>query len=194
MKPKNAKPTGPSQPAVEGQTAQTGNTGTPLQVENVQYNMKMRAVQSKIGLYSKLANAGLWLTAIFTAYFLATLVDSAGGQGEDLGEAAVLQISLLIVSVPVFVVAHLKREKDLAVNPELSDDLFFKKSVRRNLSLAVFLTAAVLFGAIFNTLSKLFLDSGDTIEGTTIANFFIFTLAFAAVLAYNWRLHRLTKR
>jgi hypothetical protein len=54
----------PPAPLEHHNYSQTGNSGTPLQVENVQYNMKVKPVESKIGTYLRLTMLGLWLTVI----------------------------------------------------------------------------------------------------------------------------------
>ena len=184
----------PDVPLPPHQYSQTGNTGTPLQVENVQYGMRMRPVESKVGLYLRLTMLGLWVTVFAVCVLLANIIDKVMKDSTaDLGSALVVVLSLCAVSVPLFVVANKKRATAIQNDPRLLDDLFFKKQVRKSLNTAVILTAIAGFITILSLLSTLFLKN----SGLEIADFLmglIFSAGFGLVLAFTWQLHAKTQR
>lgn len=184
----------PPRPNVVNQSSQTGNTGTPVQVENVQYSMKVKPVESKIGLYTRLANMSLWFTVVFICIFLVTIVEKISGHGGDITSIAIITFSLSIVTVPIFVISNKKRSKELDTNPELIDDLFFKKSIRNNLYSAIVLTAISVFGTVSTFLFLLFKGSASGRSFSSVINWFIFAGGFGAVMAVLWPLHARTKR
>src|SRR5690348_2839325 len=69
--------------------AQTGNTGVPIQVENVQYNMKVKPVESKIGTYLRLTMLGLWFSVAAVCSLLAGIINKVGNEFYDVGPVAV---------------------------------------------------------------------------------------------------------
>ncbi len=187
-----------AQPAAapDPQTAQTGNSGTPLQVESVQYNMGMKPVESKVGLYIKIAGAGLWFTVVFVCIFLATLVQRiAGDTNSDLAGALVLTLSLSVVTTPIFIVAYKKFLAENAKNPATQDDIFFKKHVRKNLWTSIVFGAIAAVSTVYQFLSTMFLSSSN--NGSSYAGGFsalVFTLGFGGIVYFYWCLHATTRR
>lgn len=180
-------------PAVNN-TAQTGNVGTPLQVENVQYNMSVKPVESKVGLYMRVLSIAMWFTVIFACSFLSSLVSRiVGDDSSDLGSALVVTLSLLAVSTPIFVVAYRKFKNEERNNPAVIDDLFFKKSVRQNLWVGVVLGAIAAFSFIYTVLSGAFLEDNEA-DPAGIFSALIFTLGFGSIVWFYWKLHAQTKR
>jgi len=183
----------PPAPVQNNMTAQTGNTGTPLQIENVQYNMKMKPVQSKVGLYIKIAGVSLWFTVVFVSGFLASLVQQLGGSDEQLGSLLVLTLSLAIVTIPIFVIAYRKFMAEQKKNPTSADDIFFKQSVRNGLWFSVVLGAIAAVVTLYQFMSSAFLpDSGSTYTGAFSA--LMFALGFGGMVYFYWRLHAKTQR
>ncbi|MDX1765675.1 MAG: hypothetical protein R3313_01850 [Candidatus Saccharimonadales bacterium] len=176
------------------ETAQTGNTGTPVQVENVQYNMGVKPVESRIGTFLKISAVGLWLTVIFVSWFVASIIGLASdGSTDGLSGQIVFTVSLSAVSVPTFVIADRKVREELLKNNALVDDLFFKKNVRSGLNAAIGLTGISAFITIFTFLSAAFIADSDVgfLNGFQSL---VFTAGFGCALLYYWRLHALTKR
>lgn len=184
----------PPAPLPHHNYTQTGNTGVPMQVENVQYNMNIKPVESKIGLYMRLMMLGLWVSVIAVCSFFAQLASKvADPDMTDMGATIVGVVSFLVVSVPVFWIANLKRKAAMEKDPRLVEDLFFKKRVRKSLRFAVVLTAIATFVAVFTLLSGLFLQN----EETDMSAFFAalsFALGFGGILAFVWQLHARTQR
>ena len=56
------------------ETNQTGGTGTPKQVENVQYNVNVGAVKSKVGLASSLSAIFGWITVLMVVCSLLAII------------------------------------------------------------------------------------------------------------------------
>lgn len=185
----------PPAPAPYHQYAQTGNTGQPIQVENVQYNMTMKPVESKIGLYMRLTMLGLWVSVTAACVFLAQLISKTANSGTDMGMTAVVVISFLAVSLPIFWFANQKRLAAMQKDPRLVDDLFYKKRVRKSLRFAIILTAIAGFISVFTLLSMLFLKNDNS--STKVQDFFaalVYTAGFGGILAFTWKLHAKTQR
>jgi len=176
------------------ETAQTGAADKPLQVENVQYSMGVKPVESRIGTFLKISAAGLWLTAIFVSWLVASIIGLASdGNTDGLSGQIVITVSLSAVSVPMCVIADRKVREELLKNQALVDDLFFKKNVRSGLNAAIGLTGITAFITVFTFLSAAFIADSDVgfINGFQSL---IFTGGFAGALYYYWRFHAMTKR
>lgn len=183
----------PQAPVAYNQLAQTSNAGTPLQVENVQYNMRMKPVESKVGLYIKIAGAGLWFTVLFLCGFLTTLIHKIAGDGGDLGAALVFTLSLAVVTTPIFILAYRKFRTEQLKNPITSDDIFFKRSVRRSLTWGIIFGAIAAIITLFQFMSALFLkNSGGSYSSALSA--LVFALGFGGIVYFYWRLHAKTQR
>ena len=183
----------PQPPVHNNMTAQTSNAGTPLQIENVQYNMRMKPVESKVGLYIRFAGVGLWFTAFFVAGFFASLIQQLSGSDQQLANALVFTLSLSVVTVPIFLVAYSKFRSEQKRNPASIDDIFFKQSVRRGLWFNVVIGAIVAIATVYQILSAAFLpDNGTTY--TSGLSTFCFALGAGGVVYFYWRLHAQTQR
>ena len=174
-------------------TAQTGNAGMPLQVENVQYNMKMKPVQSKIGLYIKIASTSLWFTVVFVCAFLATVIQKVAGNSGDLGSSFVLTLSLAVVTTPIFLVAYSKFRAEERKNPISRDDIFLKQSVRKGLWGAVVLGAIASVIALYQVLGATFLKESSASYATGFSAL-VFALGFGSLVYFYWGLHAKTQR
>jgi len=185
-------PAAPS-PVTNNFSAQTGNTGTPIQVENVQYNMKMKPVESKVGLYIKVASVGLWFTVLFVASFLSTLVQKIAGNGGDVANELVLTLSLSVVAIPIFLIAYKKFRAELVKNPVTNDDIFFKKIVRLNLWWGIIWGALASVITVYQLLAAAFLRNSS---GSYAAAFsaLMYALGFGVIIMFYWRLHAKTQR
>jgi|GEM_PF-2169457 len=183
----------PPTPAPYNQSSQTSNNGTPIQVENVQYNMRMKPVESKVGLYIKIAGAGLWFTVFFVCGFLSTLIDRIAGSHNDLGAALVLTLSLAVVTTPIFIIAYKKFHAEQLKNPITNDDIFFKRSVRRNLTWGIVFGAIAAIITLYQFMSAAFLkNSGGSYSSALSA--LIFALGFGGIVFFYWQLHAKTQR
>src|SRR3990167_10562280 len=184
----------PQNPVAANQSAQTGASATPVQVENVQYNMNVKPVESKVGVYVRIASIGLAVGVLTVIYIINSLIaKQLSNDTVDLGIVMVLSISLLAVAIPTYYISNSKLTKELSDNPSLYDDLFFKKTVRRSLVSSVILTAGSLFFTIYGFASVMFLDKSDLKPQHAYA-WLAYTLGFAVIMAYYWRLHKRTKR
>lgn len=184
----------PQNPVPVTQTAQTGASGTPMQVENVQYNMNVKPVESKVGVYIRIASIGLVVGVLTVVYLINSLIaKQISSEDIDLGVVFVLSISLLAVAIPTYYISNSKLSKELAGNSALYDDLFLKKTVRRSLVGSVILTAMSLFFTLFTFISLMFLE-GSNLELEDAYGWLLYSLGFGAILAYFWRLHKRTKR
>lgn len=188
-------PPPPAQPAPVNQYSQSGNAGVPLQVENVAYNMRMRPVESKIGLYMRFTNWGLWISVFAVCGFFATIVGRIAGSDSDLGVATALAFSFSAIAVPIFIIANKKRNAELDTNPALIDDIFYKRSIRQGLGWAIGLTAVSTFFMLYGFLSLLFLNKDpDSSDTATPFQAFIYALGFGAALYFYWLQHARTRR
>lgn len=189
------------------QTSQTGNAGTPIQVENVQYNVNVKRVTSKIGLSVFLSAILLWvisfiaivvLTAIRTKFFPDCEFGPKGiGFCENdvsfFGETMVFSISALIPVVPIFIFLIYRTKKILAENPSSSDDIFFKRTIRFHLVISLLVALGWSYVAVYNFLAKIFLKYQD-ITGGMIADSFIYAVIFIVMTFFFWRYEKRTRR
>ncbi|HUD07041.1 MAG TPA: hypothetical protein VMR34_04080 [Candidatus Saccharimonadales bacterium] len=188
------QPTTQSQPS--GQPPMQSQPATqPNPVNNNGPNQNLTVNQtsavSKVGVYARIAFFDLWLLVFATCIALNIIVGSASSRSV----AIVFLIAELIITIPTFVIANKKREKELSQNPSLIEDIFLKKYIRKNLFIAVFLTIISAFILIFEILLKLFVSSAShsiTVKG--ILDELIFTIGFGLVLAFYWKQHKRTVR
>ena len=179
-------------PAPPNTTAQTGNAGSPIQVENVQYNMAMNPVESRVGFFLKIASVGLWFMAFFVAVTLATIIARVDDESVEIASILVFTVSLAVAAVPTFFIANMKMQTELEKNPAQVDDLFFKKATRTGLYIAVLATGISVIAAVYNLLGSAFLDNSGSVTG--FFQSLAFVASFGAVLAYFWALHAKTRR
>lgn len=179
-------------PAPPNTTAQTGNAGSPIQVENVQYNMAMNPVESRVGFFLKIASVGLWFMAFFAAVTMATIIARVDDESVEIAGILVFTVSLAVAAIPTYFIANNKMNEELQKNPAQVDDLFFKKATRTGLYVAVIATGISVIAAVYNLLGSAFLEDSGSVTG--FFQSLAFAASFAAVLAYFWSLHGKTKR
>lgn len=189
----NMPPPPPNQMAAPNMYAQTGNAGVPLQVESVQYNMMMHPVESRVGFFLRLASLGLWVMIIFVASSFAAIISNAQNDSSGVGGIIVFTISIACAAIPIFLISNKKMNQELAKNPAMVDDLFFKKSTRSGLYAAIVFTAIALIAAVYNLLAAAFLKEGSG-SASGFFQCFVFALCFGGGLFYYWNLHSKTRR
>lgn len=176
------------------QTSQTGAQGpAPIQVENVQYNMRVGTVRSKIGLITFLFAIGAWVIS-FVAIFLLTAIQVtiSGGENIVLGTVIVFSIAVLVPVAPIFWYVRNRLNKVLVESPGLVDDLFFKRTIRLSLIIAIFIAVIRIIGFVYSLLSRLFLDGNST--WSSIINSFIAAVVFSGLALLFLQYQLKTKR
>ncbi|MBI3231505.1 MAG: hypothetical protein HYZ51_00250 [Candidatus Doudnabacteria bacterium] len=178
-------------------TNQTGGTGTPVQLENVQYNVQVGKVRSKIGFAAFLMAILVWLAAGVLLFLLLTLrakiLPSVGDELTDLAGQIVLSIAFLVPLVPALWYTRRRLHKILAENPASADDLFFKRTIRFHLVIGVLVALLWIAIAVYNILAKVFLDNADITSGAT-EDSVIFALIFGSVAMFLLHYQNMTKR
>jgi hypothetical protein len=124
--------------------------------------------------------------------FLSGVITAIAEDG-DFGPVAVFSIALAAVSVPILVIANQKRGKEMARDPRLIDDLFYKRRIRHSLVVAVVFSGIMAFTVLYELLAKMFLHQDD-ISGASILSSLVFLLGFSGILAFVWQLHAKTQR
>lgn len=177
-------------------TSQTGGPGTPIQVENVQYEVKVGRVRSKVGFAAFVMAILVWLIAGIIMGLLLVLrerlIPLAGDNPID-ASGIVLFISFLIPLVPLLWYTLIQLKKIIAANPAATDDIFFKKTIRFHLFVSGLIAVAWIGIEVFNILSKLFLPK-ENITMTAVLDGFIFALVFGALPFIFLHYQKLTKR
>lgn len=141
------------QAPAETPIAQTGTGSTPIQVENVQYNVPVPHYTSKPGLVfgiAKISLAAFLLAVASSLYEITGLL--LGFAGEHVAGNIQLMVSL---SVPAGVIAFVsvRRMKTIiADSPALLEDITFKARLRRAFIFFLSLSALFVFVTIFNTI------------------------------------------
>lgn len=178
-------------------TAQTGGVGAPIQLENVQYNVKLKKTRSKVGLASTISAIFGWLTAIMIVTFLLALrsmwLPDAGEDTSGAKEMIVFAIAVLVPVLPICIFAIKRLNKALSENPATVDDVFFKKSIRFNLILSLLAACGWAIVFVYNILAKIILHNQDLSRGAIIDGF-LFFLPTAALVYLFWHYQKLTKR
>lgn len=176
--------------------AQTGAASTPLQVENVQYNVSVGKTKSKIGVATFFMALCAWVMGFLgIALLLAIREALIPGEGDsmEIKETIVFVISGLIPFVAVFAYAFVRIGAIIRDNPAAIDDIFFKRLIRWNLGVAGIIAMLTVFFAIYNTLSLLVLKDPEMMA-STVADSFIFMLAFVALALLFLRYELKTRR
>lgn len=179
------------------ETNQTGGTGTPKQVENVQYNVNVGTVRSKVGLASTLSSLFGWATALMAVIGMLAIVQMVlpkdVNEMQQSKESLVVAISGLVPILPLFIFTVKRLNKALKENPANWDDLFFKKSIRFNLVLALIISCFWAITLVYNILAKFILNNGNiTIQ--VVLNNLVFLLPPAALVYFYWTYQQKTKR
>lgn len=170
--------------------SQPETPSTPHNKDSVTLNTT--SVVSKIGLYARVTFFDLWIMVWVTCISLAIILNDSSA----IGNVMVFMISVLAITIPIFVIANKKRVRELQINPKLIDDIFLKKYLRVNLFSAIFTTALSLFYAIYSLLSMLFLSStGSTSDKIKMMlDGLIFAAGFGCILAFSWKQHARTTK
>ncbi len=178
-------------------TSQTGASGHPVQVENVQYNVQVGAVRSKVGLASRIAAIFIWVTAFIVIFFLLSLrsawLPDTGEEISDIKEALVFIIAVLIPVLPILFFAIKRLNKALMENVANVDDVYFKKSARFNLIFSVSIACIFAINLIYNILAKTILDNQDVSRGAIFDSLTLFLIP-AGLVYFFWHYQGKTKR
>jgi len=173
--------------------SQTGSPQKPIQVENVQYNVRVGKFFSRVGLAFTVASVSL----IFLMLVLAWVLHGVTGQmfGFEKGVVTERIILLIAISVPLLPL-HLfstKRLKKLIENPVNLEDIIFKKHLRKALWGEILIGVYYISWGIYKGLSVIFLDkSGSAAEAFSSAVFYGGAFALLALWSYSFQ--KLTRR
>lgn len=172
----------PAQPTV-ALSDKPGQNGT-INVANV---------DSKIGLYSRVAFIALWILTWAACIGISSIILNTDGVGEVL----IFMFSVVVIAAPIFVIANNKRAGQLVSNPALVEDIFYKKYLRRHLFGTIVVASLSAFIFVLNLLNTLFLSKGEASGedgGKIIIASLIYTIGFSAMLAFFWKLHARTTK
>jgi len=176
---------------------QTSGNGTPVQVENVQYDVKVGKVRSKIGLAAFLTSLSVWALALIMTLLLhsvrAKLLPSINDDMNGFAEQMVLSISMLVPIVPLLWYLTRRLNKILVENPTAIEDLFFKKTIRFHLVVSVIFAVWWIMVTVYNILAKTILDHQNITAGM-ILDSVIFALIYSYVAFFFFHYQNMTKR
>lgn len=153
--------TAPPPPPVQ---SQTGAGSDPLQVENIQYNVKVKNYQSKPGIIFRAASVSLAICLFVTATLLYAITNLVFNFDDV--DPAVLQVCFAIM-IPTGVVSYLALKrlyKLFAEQPQAIEEIKFKTRLRRTFWTFLVLSMLGSVIAIFNFIN-LFVDySRDVLQ------------------------------
>ena len=176
---------------------QTSGSGVPVQVENVQYNVKVGKVRPKIGLAAFLTSILVWVLAGIMTLLLhsirAKLLPSINDNMTGFAEQMVLSISMLVPIVPLLWYLTRRLNKILAENPTAIEDLFLKKTIRFHLVVSVIFAVWWIMVTVYNILAKTILDHQNITSGM-ILDSVIFALIYSCVAFFFFYYQNMTKR
>ena len=187
---------GPAQEAVAPAETQPNTEAAPVvqapavqQPDNLTVNTT--SVESKVGLYTKITFASLWVIVLVAISFISTLLVASGA----LAEAAIFFISVAVIAAPIFYIANQKRANEIKNNPQLVDDVFLKKYLRKNLFWAIVFAAISAFVFVWTLLNTLFLNQSSGSDSTnTIISALVSALGFGSIIAFSWKQHAQTTK
>ena len=174
--------------------SQTGSSQEPIQVENVQYNVKVRKFSSRVGFAFMTANLSLiFLTLIltWTLYGIAEQMFSFGKMS-PISERIILLIAVFVPVLPLHLFSA-NRFKKLIENPVNLEDIIFKKHLRRTLFIEVIIGVFFVSTGIYVTLNIIFLDSPENIF-QTLSRTILWGGAFAFLALWTYSFQKLTQR
>lgn len=178
-------------------TSQTSGAGQPVQVENIQYNVKVDKVRSKTGLASMVSGLMAWMIAIVGMFILLivrqAILPDAGEASSDLLEMIVFGVAVLVPVLPIGIFATKRLNRALAENPAAIDDIFFKRSIRWNLILSLFVAGLWAIVFVYNLLAIIVLGDENVTRGMTLDSFLFFA-PFMGLVYFFWTYQRQTKR
>lgn len=184
--------------AVPGLTSsQTGGAGTPVQLENVQYNVQVGKVRSKVGFAAFLMSLFAWGVVVVVLMLMlavrANLIPSAQDVPGDLAGIVVLSIAFLVPLAPIFWYIRKRMHKIIAQNPAATDDLFFKRTIRFHLVISILMAICWIVIMLYNILAKIFLHNQGITLGI-IVNSIIFAIVFSGAALFFLQYQNMTKR
>lgn len=179
----------PSGEAGAGSTpvmAQTGSAQAPVQVENVQYGVKVGGFMSKIGLTFVIASVSVTILALSIAYALEGAVTVHDGSN-DVAERFIWLVSIAIPLLPLFLFTN-KRLSTLVADPVMREEITFKKRLRRALWIEIIFAALCIAAGVYGGLSVALLhESGDALESFASAVFYGGAFALLALWSYSFQ-------
>lgn len=177
----------PQQPPSQASAPQT-----PVQVETVTYNVKVGAVESKVGLAFTLLSGSLFFLGLIVWIFLRNLINLLfeGAGSADVGGMLVFTVAATIALAPAVYMANKRLNANLQENPAAIEDIRFKKKLRRSFLFYTILSILGLFATVYSLLSAAFLKS----NGLGIQAFLNFLVFFAIVGSLAWFYWKYQKR
>lgn len=137
--------------------SQTGVLGSPIQVENVQYNVDAKDYKSKPALIFQIANFCLALGLLTVAIALYDLTGGVFGFADsDVANTLQVAIALLLPTGVIGFIAMKRLRTLLEERPEAIEDIKFKSHLRKSFIFFLLLTGLMSFVAIFSVLGVLF--------------------------------------
>jgi FtsH-binding integral membrane protein len=177
----------PNQAAAgEASLSQTGSPQTPVQVENVQYGVKVGGFLSRIGLTFVVASTSLVILALSVAYALHGAVTVHDGSNE-IAQRFIWLVSVAIPLLPLFIFTN--KKLNMFVNdPVLREEITFKKRLRRALWAEIILAALCIAGGVYGGLSVALLkEEGDALDSFSSALFYGGAFALLALWSYSFQ-------
>lgn len=171
--------------------SQTGSPQNPVQVENVQYGIRVGSFSSRMGLAFTVASTSLVILAVTAAYALHGLVLQQLGLIDVASKEAagrfVWLVALAIPLVPLYFFSN-KRLNTFMGDATFREDIVFKKRLRRALWSEIILAAVMIASGVYTGLSVLLLDAeGNAIDGFTSALFYGGAFALLALWSYAFQ-------
>jgi hypothetical protein len=178
-------------------SSQTGGQGTPVQVENIQYNVNVGKVKSKVGFAGFLTFCTAWVGASLVLFTLLSLKTMAFSSVEseiiEAKEMLVFIIALAIPVIPLFIFLFKRLEKLLRENSINNDDISYKKTLQMHMILSIINSVAWVFTFVYTVLTVLLLESATPGEPTNFDSIF-FAFTALALTAFFWHFQKQTKR
>ena len=176
-----------------GPSSQTGSPQKPIQVENVQYNVRVGKFFSRVGFAFVVASTSLIFLALVLAWTLHGVAGQMFGFAKDVvTERIIILIALSVPLIPLHLFST-KRLKKLIENPVNLEDIIFKKHLRKALWGEIIIGVFYISYGIYKGLSVIFLDkSGSAAEAFSSAIFYGGAFALLALWSYSFQ--KLTQR
>ena len=181
-------------PQNQNSQAQTGTVGQPIQVENVQYNVSVGSLQTKVALAFSFTSVTLALIVFFAALTVYSVLGNVlGFHLNDFKTMIVAFISMLVPLAPLFFFSNKRLKKIINENPSAIEDVIFKKILRSALILEVFLAVVIITSYTYMVLSILFLENEGSLA-QSLSSLIVFGGAFGYLAYWTYTYQELTKR
>lgn len=174
-------------------SSQTGSPQAPLQVENVQYGVRVGSFFTRMSLAFIVASTSLVVLVILAAWSLHGLVlqqiigVSYAGSPEDVAKRFVLLVSFAIPLIPLFFFSS-KKLNVFMEDPALREDIVFKKRLRFALWSEIILAVLSIAGGVYQGLNVLLLGGeGNVLEGFSTALFYGGAFVLLAWWSYSFQ-------